>query len=132
MSRGRRGDMRLTTARYFTPSGRARQALGIEADITVEQATLAEAEAAEPCRREADLRGALANPNEENGVSTETPEDGSPAHALSETTPQDYQHARAIHLLRGLALYNQRVVKDRKSTRLHSSHKCTPRNPSPA
>src|SRR3546814_3042166 len=61
-----------------------------------------EAEAAEPGRREADLRGALANPNEENGVSTETSEDGSPAHALSETTQQDYQLARAIDLLRGL------------------------------
>ncbi|HEY9537064.1 MAG TPA: S41 family peptidase [Kiloniellaceae bacterium] len=107
---GLSGAMRLTTARYFTPSGRSIQALGIEPDITVEQATLAEAEAAEPGRREADLRGALANPNEENGVSTETPEDGSPAHALSETTQQDYQLARAIDLLRGLALYNQRVV----------------------
>src|SRR3546814_8865552 len=66
---GLSGAMRLTTARYFTPSGRSIQALGIEPDITVEQATLAEAEAAEPGRREADLRGALANPNEENGVS---------------------------------------------------------------
>src|SRR3546814_18916265 len=80
---GLSGAMRLTTARYFTPSGRSIQALGIEPDITVEQATLAEAEAAEPGRREADLRGALANPNEEKGHSTETPEDGSPAHAQS-------------------------------------------------
>src|SRR3546814_9508834 len=59
--RGLSGAMRLATARYFTPSGRSIQALGIEPDITVEQATLAEAEAAEPGRREADLRGALAN-----------------------------------------------------------------------
>src|SRR3546814_20579967 len=50
---GLSGAMRLTTARYFTPSGRSIQALGIEPDITVEQATLAEAEAAEPGRREA-------------------------------------------------------------------------------
>src|SRR3546814_17333676 len=73
-----------------------------------------EAEAAEPGRREADLRGALANPNEENGVSTETPEDGSHAHALSENTQPDYQLARAIDLLLGLALYNQSVVNSQK------------------
>src|SRR3546814_1972714 len=101
--------MRLTTARYFTPSGRSIQALGIEPDITVEQATLAEAEAAEPGRREADLRGALANPNEENGVSTEHPEEGSPAPSLSETTQQDYQLARVLDLLPGRALNNQPV-----------------------
>src|SRR3546814_4190228 len=34
---GLSGAMRLTTARYFTPSGRSIQALGIEPDITVEQ-----------------------------------------------------------------------------------------------
>jgi carboxyl-terminal processing protease len=107
---GLSGAMRLTTARYFTPSGRSIQALGIDPDIVVEQVTLAEAEAATPGRREADLRGALTNPNEENGVAPEAPEEGVPPHALSETTEQDYQLARAIDLLRGLALYNQRVV----------------------
>ena len=107
---GLSGAMRLTTARYFTPSGRSIQALGIDPDIVVEQATLAEAEAAAPGRREADLRGALTNPNEQNGVSTETPADGNGTHALSEAAQQDYQLARAVDLLRGIALYNQRVV----------------------
>ncbi|HMA15200.1 MAG: S41 family peptidase [Bacteroidota bacterium] len=107
---GLSGAMRLTTARYFTPSGRSIQALGIDPDIVVEQATLAQAEAAAQGRREADLRGALTNPNEQNGVSNGTSEDGTPAHALSEGAEQDYQLARAIDLLRGLALYNQRVV----------------------
>jgi carboxyl-terminal processing protease len=107
---GLSGAMRLTTARYFTPSGRSIQALGIDPDIVVEQATLEQAAATAPGRREADLRGALANPNEENGVSTETPENGEAAHALSEAAEQDYQLARAVDLLRGLALYNQRVV----------------------
>ncbi len=108
---GLNGAMRLTTARYFTPSGRSIQALGIDPDILVEQATVEQAEAARPGRREADLRGALTNPNEENGVgeqpSGEVPEDG---HVLSEATEKDYQLARAFDLLRGLALYNQRVV----------------------
>jgi carboxyl-terminal processing protease len=107
---GLSGAMRLTTARYFTPSGRSIQALGIDPDIVVEQATVAQAEAAAQGRREADLRGALANPNEENGVSNGTSEDGTPLHSLSEGAEQDYQLARAVDLLRGLALYNQRVV----------------------
>jgi carboxyl-terminal processing protease len=107
---GLSGAMRLTTARYFTPSGRSIQALGIDPDIVVQQVTVEQAAAtAQPGRREADLRGALTNPNEENGVAPETPEE-TPGHALSETTEQDYQLARAIDLLRGLALYNQRVV----------------------
>ena len=109
---GLNGAMRLTTARYFTPSGRSIQALGIDPDILVEQAKLeAPAAAGRPGRREADLPGALTNPNEENGVDSGAPaEDGAEAHALSEATEQDYQLARAIDLLRGLALYNQRVV----------------------
>lgn len=107
---GMSGAMRLTTARYFTPSGRSIQALGIDPDIVVEQATVEAAEAGRPGRRESDLRGALTNPNEENGVDSGTTEDGAEAHMLSDQTEQDYQLARAIDLLRGLALYNQRVV----------------------
>jgi carboxyl-terminal processing protease len=105
---GLNGAMRLTTARYFTPSGRSIQGLGIDPDIKVEAATVEQAAAATPGRREADLRGALANPNDENGVSNDT---GEPEeHVLSETTEQDYQLTRAFDLLRGLALYNQRAV----------------------
>ena len=106
---GLNGAMRLTTARYFTPSGRSIQALGIDPDIVVEQATVEQAEAARPGRREADLPGALTNPNGQNGVEDEAVPEGE-AHSLSEAAEQDYQLARAIDLLRGLALYNQRVV----------------------
>ncbi len=102
------GAMRLTTARYFTPSGRSIQALGIDPDIIVEAATVEQSEPARSGRREADLRGALENPNEANGVGEK--EDEEDTHALSEATEQDYQLARAFDLLRGLALYNQRVV----------------------
>ncbi len=106
---GLNGAMRLTTARYFTPSGRSIQALGIDPDILVEQVTVEQAEQKRSGRREADLRGALANPNEENGVSNGS-EEGAAPHALSDTTQQDFQLARAFDLIRGLALYNQRVV----------------------
>ena len=106
---GLNGAMRLTTARYFTPSGRSIQALGIDPDIIVEQATVEQAEAARPGRREADLPGALTNPNGQNGVDNGAAPEGE-VHSLSEAAEQDYQLARAIDLLRGLALYNQRVV----------------------
>jgi carboxyl-terminal processing protease len=58
------GAMRLTTARYYTPSGRSIQALGVAPDIIVEpQVAEAAEEAAEdlPTRTEADLRGSLEN-----------------------------------------------------------------------
>ena len=108
---GPNGAMRLTTARYFTPSGRSIQALGIDPDIIVEAATIEAQEANGPSRREADLRGALGNPNEENGLSGDAPVEGEVGtNALSEAAAQDYQLARAVDLLRGLALYNRRVV----------------------
>ena len=58
------GAIRLTTALYFTPSGRSIQATGIEPDVMVEPAKVEKvAQAAR--RREADLRGALKNTDAE-------------------------------------------------------------------
>jgi carboxyl-terminal processing protease len=90
------GALRLTTARYFTPSGRSIQAEGIAPDIEVPAARLEVID--EKFRHEADLRGALVNPN--------TPS-GKPATA-SNTAPgaaDDYQLSRAVDLLHGIALY---------------------------
>ena len=62
---GENGAMRLTTARYYTPSGRSIQALGVVPDIIVEQLPMLnkEKEEDEPSTRitEADLKGALSN-----------------------------------------------------------------------
>jgi carboxyl-terminal processing protease len=58
------GSMRLTTARYYTPSGRSIQAVGIEPDIKVTQSKIEPIAGAERERRsEASLRKALPNPN---------------------------------------------------------------------
>jgi carboxyl-terminal processing protease len=57
------GAIRLTTARYYTPSGRSIQAKGIEPDIEVQQAKV-EALGPERGTHEADLRGALSNPDD--------------------------------------------------------------------
>ena len=96
------GAMRLTTSRYYTPSGRSIQATGIEPDIEVEQARLEPLDSA-VSRREEDLRGALSNEGSEDGDSAE---DG----AASEEEPKDYQLSRAIDLLQGLSLFRERAL----------------------
>jgi carboxyl-terminal processing protease len=99
------GAMRLTTARYYTPSGRSIQAVGIEPDIVVEQARIETVKEASQ-RREADLRGALdrpaPNPAADGG------EEGA-APGVGGGTP-DYQLMRALDLVRGLSLYSSRTT----------------------
>ena len=58
------GAIRLTTALYFTPSGRSIQATGIEPDVVVEPAKIEKVAVAERLH-EADLRGALKNTDQE-------------------------------------------------------------------
>ncbi|MEE8393834.1 MAG: S41 family peptidase, partial [Rhodospirillales bacterium] len=103
------GAMRLTTARYYTPSGRSIQAVGIEPDIVVEQAKI-ETINGPKRRRESDLRGALDNGNQ-NGNGKAKPEDGAKDGAKDgagkkSDPPQDYQLARALDLLRGVSMFS--------------------------
>ena len=91
------GAIRLTTARYFTPSGRSIQAKGIVPDIIVEQLKLEKID--QPNRpREEDLRGRLDNPNKSSMGAKHNPK----------SVSQDYQLTRALDLLRGIALYGSR------------------------
>lgn len=106
--------MRLTTARYYTPSGRSIQAKGIEPDITVELAKIEKIEEGRR-RREADLRGALGNPEQSDGAAepaasgtAPTPDDATVS--SNEDALEDYQLARAVDLLRGYHLFQNRVV----------------------
>lgn len=100
------GAMRLTTARYYTPSGRSIQAVGIEPDIVVEQARI-ETINQPRRRREADLRGALDSDNgDEGGDNDRVSEDGENA----EQEVVDYQLVRALDLVRGLSLFSQRTT----------------------
>jgi carboxyl-terminal processing protease len=99
---GNQGAIRLTTARYYTPSGRSIQAQGIDPDIVVEPARLEKVDQPRG-RRESDLRGALRNEQQ----SAPQQQGGESANAES---AEDYQLQRAFDLLRGLALYNQRTA----------------------
>jgi carboxyl-terminal processing protease len=105
---GGHGAMRLTTAHYYTPSGRSIQAKGIEPDIEVEQAELV-AQAQRAARREADLRGALQNPDAPPPPAEPVPQTGETPPG-GEAPPYDFQLSRALDLIRGIALYTQRVV----------------------
>jgi carboxyl-terminal processing protease len=76
---GNEGAMRLTTQRYFTPSGRSIQAKGIDADIVIEQPLPPELMGKNVSTEgEAALNGHLANPgggDEGGGSSAYVPED---------------------------------------------------------
>jgi carboxyl-terminal processing protease len=109
------GAMRLTTARYFTPSGRSIQGKGIAPDIDVEQSRVESLEKGQ-VRHEADLRGALSNPDDAANPAEATPaetsaqppsEDG----ATPTDAPQDYQLLRALDLLRGIDLYASQTAQ---------------------
>ena len=111
-----RSAMRLTTARYYTPSGRSIQAIGVTPDIIVSQPPRrpeAEDEEDEPAsavnrrRTEADLRGSLANDSlskEEIRIIEEGRERAEAAEALRE---EDYQLAYAIDILKGLVALSE-------------------------
>ncbi|WP_394180034.1 S41 family peptidase [Yoonia maritima] len=101
------GAMRLTTARYYTPSGRSIQALGISPDIIVEQPRPQPAdedteENAGNTRSEASLRGALDNDSLTEDEIRQIEEDRARAAAAAELREDDYQLAYAIDILKGL------------------------------
>jgi len=98
-----RGAMKLTTARYFTPSGRSIQQVGIEPDIEVFPAKVETIDRPRG-RRESDLRGALKN-GDQPKLEDPQGKPGDEAEGKKEA-PQDYQLARALDLLRGIALFS--------------------------
>jgi len=94
------GAMRITTARYYTPSGRSIQAKGIDPDIEVKPAEVKELESYALNISEADLNNALKNDSEE----------ANSAKKKSKKTKEDladYQLTRALDLVKALALYSK-------------------------
>lgn len=120
------GAMRLTTARYYTPSGRSIQAMGIEPDIIVQPAKVEELDGAGgPGIREADLRGALTNDTvkdkktkkDDNADADDKKAEGDKKSgddkdkkAGKKDEPIDYQLARGLDLIRGIHLYNRKAT----------------------
>jgi carboxyl-terminal processing protease len=114
--------LRLTTARYYTPSGRSIQAKGIEPDILVEPAKVEKLDLGERIH-EADLKGALANPDDAQkeaaqakdpaaapAKETQPPKPGAkPAAKPADGTIVDYQLDRGLDLIKGVALFSKGV-----------------------
>ncbi|OUT75991.1 MAG: peptidase S41 [Betaproteobacteria bacterium TMED22] len=99
--------IKLTTARYFTPSGQSIQAKGITPDIIVEDATV-ETKATSPMmRKEADLKNRLDNPQGGGESEAQESEPIDEATASSGETA-DYQLSQALNLLKGLQILSSR------------------------
>ena len=111
---GRNGAIKLTTQRYYTPSGISIQAKGIKPDIEVAQAKVEHLKSnARRERHEADLPGAL--DNDQTSTNQDKPdgkdkEDKAASGTKNPVKRIDYQLERALDLLRGLALYRDRMV----------------------
>ena len=106
------GAMRLTTSRYYTPSGRSIQALGVSPDIVVEQPRRApeseeDEEGSTPrARFEADLRGSLDNDSLSEDEVRQIEEEQARAEEVAKLREEDYQLAYAIDILKGLTTLN--------------------------
>lgn len=108
MPLGGDGAMRLTTARYYTPSGRSIQALGVSPDIIVEQPRREDNEEAEDedgtsqRRSEADLRGSLLNDSLSDEEIEQIEADQAEAEMAAKLRNDDFQLSYAIDLLKGM------------------------------
>src|SRR5437016_9303074 len=107
------GAMRLTTARYYTPSGRSIQARGIDPDIVVEAAKIAKEEkSGDKVAKAGDKK------DDKSAKKDDKKDEKSDSGAAAESavdpavigTADDYQLARAVDMLRGIALFNGRLV----------------------
>ncbi|MCC0078265.1 MAG: S41 family peptidase [Rhodobacter sp.] len=107
------GAMRLTTALYYTPSGRSIQALGVSPDIVVHQpvptdTATAPEEEGRPRRTESSLRGSLQNENITDEERRMIEEEERAAEEVAQLRTEDYQLAYALDILRGLSVMNGR------------------------
>ena len=104
-----KGALRLTIARYYTPSGRSIQGRGLQPDIIVEHRPASDSEAEEPAGRprskEADLRGSIDDGLEDDTQAREEEEQRRRAEAAAELRLTDNQLAYALDLIHGLSFY---------------------------
>ncbi len=100
--------VKLTTARYYTPSGRSIQAEGIKPDIELEQVRISAVESSLDPIKEADLSRHLSNGN---GKKSRKSADGKAEDGEEEPLAQkDYQLYEALNLLKGLAIQREQIL----------------------
>ena len=104
---GQSGGIRLTTARYYTPSGRSIQALGVTPDVFLEFKRVEKSE--EDNRKtfsEADLEGALSNDSLTEAEKEMLRKEEMSFQDTTERRNNDNQLAHAIDLIEGLSVYS--------------------------
>jgi carboxyl-terminal processing protease len=100
--------LKLTIARYFTPSGRSIQETGVEPDVLLEDydtKLLAQAKRAGPTTREKDLRGHMVNPSQKKSDGS----DDLTAQKLDYSPKADYQVQQAVNTLKSFEFF-QRIA----------------------
>ncbi len=107
--REKRSAVKLTTARYFTPSGRSIQATGIEPDVEVEQATLEEQK--EQVMREENLPNHLLDDGngverkeKDDNVSEDPADQAGELKVLNVIPTDDHQFNQALNILKAMSL----------------------------
>ena len=98
--------LKLTTARYYTPSGRSIQAEGISPDIELESLKVAAIEQSIDPLSEADLSGHLENGNKKKSAKDKEKQDNSDTESL---VRDDYQLYEALNMLKGMAILQERM-----------------------
>ena len=98
------GALRMTTAKYFTPSGKSIQKKGIVPDIVVEQAKVERIDKRN-ANRESDLKGALDNP-----VNNLEKKNNENLNKEAREALDDFQLSRALDLVRGISLYKKELA----------------------
>ncbi|MCR4331566.1 MAG: S41 family peptidase [Sulfuricaulis sp.] len=100
--------LKITTARYYTPSGRSIQASGIVPDIVTEEARITKSEAGDRLR-EADLARHLENGDEiakpKEEPKKEDKKDDKKKDETGKPAVEDYQLQEALNLLKGISFF---------------------------
>ena len=91
--------LKITTARYYTPSGRSIQATGILPDVVTEEAKVTKREKTAEELKEADLSGHLENKKKDKDAKKNGPS------VKLETAGEDYQLQEALNLLKGISIF---------------------------
>ena len=101
--------LKLTTARYYTPSGRSIQAEGITPDIELESIEVASIERNIKPLKEADLTGHLENGNGKSDKKSGKKSADAEEDDVALSPADDYMLYEALNLLKGLVILQERM-----------------------
>jgi len=98
--------LKLTTARYYTPSGRSIQAEGITPDINIENAKVTALGTGSLRFKEADLKGHLEHTDDKKSKNKKIESTQADSHEM-DLAETDFQLHEALNLLKGIYIINR-------------------------